>query len=346
MSIPGNTLSRLRQNDDELVKLDLSGVKFGDNGAQDLASVITNNTMLENLEIRNCGIRGQGAKHLANALVNNRSLKSLYLRGNKIGDEGVKYIAEALKKGSNLRHIFLGNNNIGSEGMKALASALATNEFMQTLSLRNNDLGESGGKALAKALRTNTSLVVINIANCDIEEDGVEELSKSLSINTTLRDLNCKYNDVEEDEELMEDISEKLKYNKTQNVIDINEMSKKVLVHCEAYIEFLKHGAGGDVMSEDELAQEYRYNDEELHYLSDNTRHGTATLCLSSLSKMMIKYTDKAVADEILKTCYHLYGSLFMHVKNEIGEGVEDKPRKELIDLAVSLSERVNGLVK
>ncbi len=345
MSIPENILKKLIENDANLTTLDISGTKIGNAGATALANILLRNTKLLHLEIRNCGITADGARDFANALKTNKTLQTLYLRGNKIGDEGAKFLSVALKNNSLLKHLFLGNNAIGPDGAKAFAEALMVNRHLETLSLRNNEIELSGAEALVNALKVNSSLHILNLANAGITEVGVKAFAEVLSINTTMQNLNCGHNDVEEEEDLMRDIISKLKYNILQNVVDINEMSKKVLAHCEAYIAHIKRG-GGELMSEEEVSQEFRYASEELHYLSDRSRDATAILCLAALSRMIGRYTEKAYVDEILRTFYHLHGNLLIRVQEEKSDAKTIKPRQELIAAADEFVGRVNGVLK
>lgn len=57
-----------------LVKLDMSGIHFGDEGAKILGKYLEQNDSLEHLNIKNTGIRTEGFKAIVEGLENNETL--------------------------------------------------------------------------------------------------------------------------------------------------------------------------------------------------------------------------------------------------------------------------------
>ncbi|KDQ21410.1 hypothetical protein BOTBODRAFT_61117 [Botryobasidium botryosum FD-172 SS1] len=106
----------------KLASLYLSMSRFGDEGAEILASGLAKDKNLERLGLSSCGIGNEGAMRLADALADHPSLVSLDLgwrrgtyelgeEGNKIGDKGALYLGEKLLVGRRrLRSIDLSNN--------------------------------------------------------------------------------------------------------------------------------------------------------------------------------------------------------------------------------------------
>ncbi|XP_072890922.1 NACHT, LRR and PYD domains-containing protein 12-like [Hemitrygon akajei] len=96
---------------------------------------------------RDVGLTDSGAKDLASALSTNPSLTELDLCNNKLGDSGVKLVFSALGNTE------LNRVGLTDSGAENLASALSTNPTLTELDLNYNKLGDSGVKLVSAALR-------------------------------------------------------------------------------------------------------------------------------------------------------------------------------------------------
>jgi hypothetical protein len=103
-----------------LKKLDLSSNKFGNKGAQALATMLTTNATLMQLDLGDNSISNVGAEALATALRTNTSLTQLSLGHNRIGPKGAQALATMLATNKTLMQLDLWSNSIGDEGKKAL----------------------------------------------------------------------------------------------------------------------------------------------------------------------------------------------------------------------------------
>ncbi|KAI9241337.1 MAG: hypothetical protein BYD32DRAFT_457998 [Podila humilis] len=130
-------------HDSILTTLELSGNKFGSNGAQALAEALKKNPTLTTLHLYTNGIGDNGAQALSEALNPNSTLTTLNLPYNLIRGNGAQALSEALKTNSTLTTLDLHNN-----GAQGLSEALKTSSTLTTLNVYNNKIGDNGFQAL------------------------------------------------------------------------------------------------------------------------------------------------------------------------------------------------------
>lgn len=105
-----------------------NGIK--DSGATELAKVISENTLIQELDLRGCRpLRFDNAE-------------------NNLGDRSATEVSAALHRGTSLRVLNISKNEIGPSGAKAIAGVLALHKSMTTLKTDGNKFGEAGATAL------------------------------------------------------------------------------------------------------------------------------------------------------------------------------------------------------
>jgi len=146
--------------------LDFASNYISDEGTQEIADLVRENTTLEKLNLYNNNIGYKGAQAIAEALKENTnsSLEELSFGFNNIGDEG----AEAIVKAS-LKVLGLSSNNIGPKGALEIAGALekSTGVTLKTLDLSLNDIDPETAQAIADALGANKKSIIV------IKENGL-----------------------------------------------------------------------------------------------------------------------------------------------------------------------------
>ena len=182
---------------------------IGNDGAKDLAKVLTSNNTLGELDLSCNAIGDEGAEALARALTSNTTLEMLDLSCNIIGDEGIEALARALNFNRTLMTLTLHGNEIGDKGAKAFATVLDSyaslvhqelhheeesspqicsgNTKLQELILSGNKIGDVGAKSLAQSLCHNHSLKSLYLqGNEGIGREGVCNLIEALNTNKSI----------------------------------------------------------------------------------------------------------------------------------------------------------------
>ncbi|XP_078059742.1 NACHT, LRR and PYD domains-containing protein 3-like isoform X1 [Mustelus asterias] len=178
----------LRNPDCKIQKLDLYGNALTDSCAEDLASVLSTNRSLIDLNLGYNKLGDSGVKLLSVALSNpDCKIQKLYLRGNDLTDSCAEDLASALSTNRSLIDLDLSVNKLGDSGVKLLSVALRNPDCkIQKLYLYGNDLTDSCAEDLASALSTNRSLIDLYLGSNNLGDSGVKLLS------VALRNPDCK----------------------------------------------------------------------------------------------------------------------------------------------------------
>ncbi|XP_078059021.1 NACHT, LRR and PYD domains-containing protein 12-like [Mustelus asterias] len=180
-----------------LIDLNLGGNKLGDSGVKLLSVALRNpDCKIQKLHLRGNDLTDSCAEDLASALSTNRSLIDLNLSGNKLGDSGVKLLSVALRNPDcKIQKLHLRGNALTDSCAEDLASALSTNRSLIDLDLGNNKLGDSGVKLLSVALRNpDCKIQKLHLNANALTDSCAEDLASALSTNRSLIDLNLGYN--------------------------------------------------------------------------------------------------------------------------------------------------------
>ncbi|XP_072131558.1 LOW QUALITY PROTEIN: NACHT, LRR and PYD domains-containing protein 3-like [Mobula birostris] len=169
----------------------------GDSGVK-LVSVALRNPecKIQKLELYSVGLTDSGAEDLASTLSTNPSLMELDLSGNKLGDSGVKLVSAALRNPEcKIQKLWLGAVGLTDSGAEDLASTLSINPSLTELYLSCNKLGDSGVKLVSVALRNpECKIQKLQLRDVRLTDSGVEDLVSTLSINPTLMELDLGSN--------------------------------------------------------------------------------------------------------------------------------------------------------
>ncbi|XP_072133517.1 NACHT, LRR and PYD domains-containing protein 3-like [Mobula birostris] len=180
-----------------LTELILSFNQMGDSGVKMLSVALRNpGCKIQTLGLESVSLRESGVEDLASALSANPSLTELNLSKNNLEDSGVKLVSAALRNPEcKIQKLRLGNVGLTGSGAEDLASALTTNQSLTVLYLNDNKLGDSGVELLSAALRnpecTIRELVLIDVG---LTDSGAEDLISALSTNPSLTELDLGAN--------------------------------------------------------------------------------------------------------------------------------------------------------
>ena len=205
----------------QLKSLDLSGNDMTGEIAESLASVIKNNSSLEELNLSDNDLKssaviilqaltkishlnvldlsrnnmtGEVAEDLANVIKNNAGLRHLGLAGNNLKSK-VLIVLQALTENSQLVILSLSINNMKGEVAEDLANVIKNNAGLRHLSLAGNYL-KSKALIILQALTENSQLVVLDLSGNNMNGEVVEHLANVIKNNSGLQHLGLADNNI------------------------------------------------------------------------------------------------------------------------------------------------------
>ncbi|XP_072892597.1 NACHT, LRR and PYD domains-containing protein 12-like [Hemitrygon akajei] len=180
-----------------LTDLDLSVNKLGDSGVKLVSAALRNpECKIQKLRLRDVSLTDSGAEDLVSALSTNPSLTDLDLSVNKLGDSGVKLVSAALRNPEcKIQKLRLDKVGLTDSGAEDLVSALSTKPSLTDLDLSGNKLGDSGVKLVSAALMNpECKIQKLELNNVDLTDSGAEDLVSALRTNPSLTELDLSYN--------------------------------------------------------------------------------------------------------------------------------------------------------
>ncbi|XP_062895925.1 LOW QUALITY PROTEIN: NACHT, LRR and PYD domains-containing protein 12-like [Mobula hypostoma] len=180
-----------------LTELDLNDNHLGDSGVKLLSAALRNaDCKIQKLWLRHVGLTDSGAEDLVSALSTKPSLTELNLGANELGDSGVELVSAALRNSEcKIQKFWLYDVGLTDSGVEDLVSALSTNPSLTELDLGGNKLGDSGVKLLSPALRNpECKIQKLGLNNVDLTDSGADDLVSALSTNPSLTELNLGLN--------------------------------------------------------------------------------------------------------------------------------------------------------
>ncbi|KAL1276473.1 hypothetical protein QQF64_036096, partial [Cirrhinus molitorella] len=167
-----SALATVLRSDTNLKYLNMNNNNLQDSGLINLCIGLRDiKCKLEILRLRKCDLTGGSCSALASVLSSNSSLRELDLSNNNILDSGVKLLSNGLKKSCKLKILKLSYCSITEEGYKALASALRSNpSHLIELDLTRNDPGQSGVKELNDLLQNPNCQIKLRFLEPDAEQ--------------------------------------------------------------------------------------------------------------------------------------------------------------------------------
>ena len=159
--------------------------RFGQSGADALATMLESNKTLQSLSLYSTDLSSSECRVLIESLRTAR-LRELEFGANKLGPNGGKSLGEALKHNRHLRKLGIDSSALDNSGAVAIAQGLETNTVLSDLQMRDCGIRNRGGIFLAKALEVNSTLVRLDIAD---NYAACFEMAAALRTNSTLSEL-------------------------------------------------------------------------------------------------------------------------------------------------------------
>jgi hypothetical protein len=173
-SLFSRSVARLKENADDLTKLQLHGAHVNDSNVSRLCSALKSNTQLKVLDLKYSEIGSGGARVLAKMLEQNQTLATLIVSDSFVGSVGVNAICEALEwHNFTLCELEMEMNTLGKR------VNFVVQDRLEALLERNKWLG---------ALKDNKSgLLELNINLDKLGESPVAKLQRELEAEELLR---------------------------------------------------------------------------------------------------------------------------------------------------------------
>ncbi|XP_056614646.1 ribonuclease inhibitor-like [Triplophysa dalaica] len=192
--------SAVRSNpESHLIELDLRGNDPGETGVKLIYQLIQDHKCkLNTVRLRDCGLTEESCSALASVLSSNISVKELDMSNNHLQDSGVKRLSDGLKNNCKLHKLSVSECSIGEEGYKCLYSAVRSNpeSHLIELDLRGNDPGETGVKLIYQLLQNSKyALETVRFLKSDVALRAFEYLHIDFGVNSSLqREVNLSHN--------------------------------------------------------------------------------------------------------------------------------------------------------
>ncbi|XP_046901423.1 NACHT, LRR and PYD domains-containing protein 12-like isoform X1 [Hypomesus transpacificus] len=188
----------LSSNSSHLTELDLSDNSLEDAGVIHLCAGMSLHSRLETLRLNKCCLTGKCCEVLASALTSNTHMKDLDLSNNNLQDSGLKLLHAGLE---NIQVLRLNACHLTERSCEELASVLcSTSSHLKELDVSMNPLQDSGVMLLSAALgNPQCRLETLSLCECQITEQGCKALASALvSESSHMRELNLSDNNLQD----------------------------------------------------------------------------------------------------------------------------------------------------
>ncbi|XP_065893714.1 ribonuclease inhibitor-like [Dysidea avara] len=188
-------LSTVISKNSSLVSLDISHNRLTTFGATQIAKALQSVTTLQTFVLNNCEITDEAAKHIATAISYNPQLTELNISWNKLSGVGTSKIIQCLENCNQLQTIKFAACGVTSKETEAIATMLSDKTNLRELDISWNGLKADGITAIMKAICNISYLQVLKFNNCDITDKAAETIASTLVAYYTLMELTICHND-------------------------------------------------------------------------------------------------------------------------------------------------------
>ena len=230
-------IARLMSVNNKIKVLDLHNTAVFDEGAKHLFESLKSNRCLDFLYLDANGITEVGAEYIAeyfDYLVSNglKGITSLWIDMNKINDNGVIRICKALKDYHYLERISFGSDGLTDACVDTIVECLSTHTTLlfldigmykstSDMGLVTNNIGDVGAIKLCELIKLTKSIKYMSIMMNGITKVGLDAIASAIELNSSLIYFDYSQYGVENDQQLMNQIKNKLASNKTDSDVKL-----------------------------------------------------------------------------------------------------------------------------
>ena len=172
-----------------LTHLDLSCNVITITSAEDITTIIANNTFLEDLNLSKCEVRKSAFLKILSALQSNQYLKYLYFISNSVGYEEAIWIAMVFTNKHFLENVDLSNCNLPEKEMIIILSSLKNHTSLKHFDISSNTITNDVVNDIVDVIDSNTQLTHLNISDTNIQEYGILKIFKAVQRINTLKSI-------------------------------------------------------------------------------------------------------------------------------------------------------------
>ena len=177
------SLAKVIANNINLKSLHLDNNNFSVADISIIAEAVNKLTGLKELTVNNTGFT---ADHVSTMITNNLLLEILDIGDNKLKSEGVRNISKALMKLSHLRELGLYGNEITGDAAGDIAGVISRLPVLEKLQLNNNAFGVGGMQTICKSLQHNGTLKLLQLDNVGVTEEVADDIAAVIHSNPLL----------------------------------------------------------------------------------------------------------------------------------------------------------------
>ncbi|XP_069749998.1 NACHT, LRR and PYD domains-containing protein 12-like [Narcine bancroftii] len=182
-----------------LTELDLSGNNLRESRVKLVSAALRNpGCKIQTLRVSDTNIPNLSTKDVTSGLSMNHSLTKIKLSKNKLGDSGVRLLSEVLRVTKyKIQRLWLNKAGLTDPSAEDLISTLCAIPSLTELDLSVNHVGDSGAKLLSAALRNpDCKMQKLGLNSTGLTDSCTEDLYDALSTNQSLTDLNLSDNNL------------------------------------------------------------------------------------------------------------------------------------------------------
>ena len=299
-----------------LTKFYISNNNVTDEAADDIATAISCNSNLQELNLGSNNLQTSGTIKVARSLQGISSLTKLYINHNNITYEAAEDIGTAISNNIHLQELNLGSNNLQTSGIIKIAKSLQRISSLTKLYINHNNITHEAAEDIGTAISCNIHLQELNLGSNNLQTLGTIKIAKSLQRISSLRKLYINHNNIAH--EAADDIAAAISNNnnniqelnlgsnnlQTSGTLRIAKSLRKISSLTKLYINHnnITHEAADDI-----AAAISNNNLQELNLGSNNLQtSGTLRIAkslrkISSLTKLYINHNNitHEAADDI-----------------------------------------------